>query len=463
MKAGSSARNSASTEFRQKRARWAAPLFYAASAVLIALSLVFLLRLLRSFERDLESRVLQLQRAFSDRELLQPPTVGRVRFSAVEDLVDQYQDDLLTSFTVTKVFAPGGERIIYPFYAPALFAAVAGGNAPPPLRHLAENFPHPLPDDPAGEVRSLPLTSDGQLLGHLLVRVNQTPLRVVRGVIATLSILLVGFVGLFALQFRRQERVLSATTVELEEKRRELVRIERLAMAGQLSANLLHDLKKPVLNIKSEAEELAAADPHSPPPADVAGHIRQQVDLFFGILRESNLERFVRARAESEYVDLNELLDRSLALVKYERHDVEVQRHYTPELPPILAEPVRLIQVFSNLILNAYQAMEGRGRLTLTTWRTGSHAVVEVQDTGSGIPPEYLQKIFLPFFTTKPEGAGTGLGLYITRDIILDLGGDITVQSPETGGTRFRIELPGADEDAAVPPDSSPGLPEPRR
>src|SRR5690606_20707715 len=113
-------------------------------------------------------------------------------------------------------------------------------------------------------------------------------------------------------------------------------------------------------------------------------------------------------------VDVNDLLERSLALVKYEQGSVEINRHYGPELPAVLAEPVRLIQVFSNLVLNACQAMEGKGTLTIISDTTADNNVrVQIVDTGPGVPPEKAGRIFEPFFTTKPVGQGTGLGLYI--------------------------------------------------
>ncbi len=423
---------------------WARRAVYGVSIVLIVVSLVLLDRLRRSFESDLNSRIQHLQRVFADRNLLKTPTNHQIRFAAIEELAAKYEGDgTFKSFTVTKMFGEE-ERIVYPYYAPALFHDPRLG--PPPFEadpSLLENFRHPLPWEPSGDIRALPLRDGAQLLGRVFVRVDEGPLNVVRAVLGSLLGLLVGGVVLFALQFRRQERVISRTTVELEEKRRELVRIERLALAGQLSANILHDLKKPVLNIKSEAEELESEPPSGGlRPEDAARRIRQQVELFFGILRDSSLERFVRAESEREYVDVNEILDRSLALVRYERHDVEVESRYAPALAPVLTVPVRLVQVFSNLILNAYQAMDGRGRLTVTTASTPGRVVVEMRDTGPGIPAKSLEQIFFPFFTTKPEGTGTGLGLYITRDILRDLGGSIRAESPAEGGALFLIELP---------------------
>jgi signal transduction histidine kinase len=245
------------------------------------------------------------------------------------------------------------------------------------------------------------------------------------------------------MQFRQQEITITRTTVELEEKRRELVRLERLALAGQISANIFHDLKKPILNIKNEAEELEPSSPEYP----IASRIRKQIELFFGILRETSLERFVRAGEDTEYVDINDVLDRSVALVQYEQGNVNIERSYESGLPLVFSQPVRLIQVFSNLILNAYQAMEGRGNLVLRSMLEDGGIVVEVQDNGPGIPAESQARIFQPFYTTKPAGQGTGLGLYIVHEIVKDAGGSVSVKSAP-GSTSFRVRLPAATHEA---------------
>jgi two-component system NtrC family sensor kinase len=289
-----------------------------------------------------------------------------------------------------------------------------------------------------------PLISDGLRLGTLQVEVNQAPLRTVSLVIWALGTMLAASLAFLATQFRRQEKVISATTIELEEKRRELVRLERLALAGQLSANILHDLKKPVLNIRNEADEaispLGESSQAEPAPS-VFQRIREQADFFLSMLKEAGFDRFVRAGEEREYVDINELLNRSIALVRYEQSSVQVERNFTTDLPPIFADPVRLIQIFSNLVLNAYQAMGGRGRLEVSTSQMTDFVVVEVVDDGPGIPEGVISHIFEPFYTTKPPGQGTGLGLYIVRDILHDMGAEISLES-RPGRTAFRLVFP---------------------
>lgn len=415
---------------------------YGLMALLAVLSLVVLLRLRDQFETTLTNRVNDLQRVFSSRSLLNTPADHRIIFSDIEAEVAKYENRGDFGFIwIAKAFG-NAQRIVYPFYYPAIETA---GIADP----HTENSSHPVRSGIFERLVSrkhlieLPLIADNDRLGTLYVQVNHGPLRTVSIVIWALGAMLATSLAFLATHFRRQEKVISATTIELEEKRRELVRLERLALAGQLSANILHDLKKPVLNIRNEAvEALQPADSSVSleTPPQVFTRIREQADFFLTILKEGGFDRFVRAQEEREYVDLNELLDRSVALVRYEQASVVITRQYAQDLPAILAEPVRIIQVFSNLILNAYQAMQGHGDLFLKTSREAGAVVVEVIDSGPGIPRELVEQVFEPFYTTKAPGQGTGLGLYIVRDIIRELGGDITLQS-EPGRTVFTMRF----------------------
>lgn len=403
-------------------------------AMVSAGSLAIMVRLARDFELALETRVADLARVFSNISLLRAPGQPQVNFTELEEQVQRFQNQGdFGAITIAKL-TPTGERVVYPFYVPALAPQGEWIVSPP------EQFQNPVPWETAPSVRQLPLVENDVRLGTLYVQLRGNALQTVRVVIAALGALLIAAIGLLVLQFRRQELTISRTTVELEKKRREMVRLERLALAGQLSANLFHDLKKPVLNIKNEVEEMAEGPATS---AGIAGRIRQQVELFFGMVREGALDRFVRADEEREYVDINDLLERSLALVRYEQGDIEVRRQYDLSLAPVLASPVRLIQVFSNLILNAYQALQGKGLLEVSSSRQEASIVVTIQDNGPGIPEDVKPHLFEPFFTTKPAGQGTGLGLYICQDIAQDAGGTIIVES-RPGQTRFTVTVPSA-------------------
>jgi len=121
---------------------------------------------------------------------------------------------------------------------------------------------------------------------------------------------------------------------------------------------------------------------------------------------------------------------------------VRVVKDFDRTLPRIPAHPGELNQVWTNIIDNAVQAMDGAGTLTIRTARDGDRLLVEIGDTGPGIPPELHKRVFEPFFTTKPVGEGTGLGLDISYRIVVNgHGGDITLVSAP-GDTRFQVRLP---------------------
>ncbi len=123
--------------------------------------------------------------------------------------------------------------------------------------------------------------------------------------------------------------------------------------------------------------------------------------------------------------------------------NIIIERHYDPNLPRILSDPPQLRQVILNLLNNAAQAIGQDGTITIITRMAGPDAVeIVIRDTGCGMPPEVLEQIFVPFFSTKPPGLGTGLGLSISHGLIEQLGGHIGVQSAVGQGTTFTITLP---------------------
>jgi signal transduction histidine kinase len=147
-------------------------------------------------------------------------------------------------------------------------------------------------------------------------------------------------------------------------------------------------------------------------------------------------------RAPYQVVDLRELLKSTLVMMSGKLQGFEVVKDFDPELPPIPAYAAELNQVWTNIIDNALSAMAGSGTLTIRTRKDGAYAVVEIGDTGPGIPEEIRRRIFEPFFTTKPIGEGTGLGLDISwRIVVKKHHGDLRVES-EPGNTVFKIVLP---------------------
>ena len=147
-------------------------------------------------------------------------------------------------------------------------------------------------------------------------------------------------------------------------------------------------------------------------------------------------------QAPMQEIDLHHGIDSTLTMLSHKlKKGVEVVRDYDPDLPPVCAYGSELNQAWTNLIDNAVDAMNGKGRLEIHTRREFDNVVVEIADTGSGIPPEIQSRIFEPFFTTKGVGEGTGLGLDIVSRIIRKHHGEIRVAS-KAGDTRFRVCLP---------------------
>ena len=204
----------------------------------------------------------------------------------------------------------------------------------------------------------------------------------------------------------------------------------------------------------ADAEEIAACVGEVRLPAAIRwlsnglelSHLQQEIseavkrisDLLAAAKQYSQMDR-----ASYQTVDLRDLLDSTLLLLNGKMGTgVRVVREYDPDLPPLPVYAAELNQVWTNLIVNALDAMEGSGTLTVRTALDGECALVEIGDTGPGIPEENLSRIFNPFFTTKDVGKGTGLGLDISWKIVVSRHhGDLRVES-RPGDTRFQVRLP---------------------
>ncbi len=398
-------------------------IIYIANIVFLIVGITVLLVLQRSFIRDRDASIESIKGMFSRERVLKGREDIGIKFSQIESIVKINRRNIfIRDLYVSKIIANVGEHLVHPFAYAALY---------PDWRTRLERF------------RREPLVENQTVYGYLYIDLDERPITTVRVATVGLAVLLVVVLVFLMSRLRTQEKVITKTTVELEEKRQEMIRLERLALAGQLTANIFHDIKKPVLNIKHELADFARQMSSIPNGTAQLEGIQRHVDLFFAILRDLNIERFVRVGdREKEYVDVNDMLDRAFQLVKYERGGTEIQKLYATALPPILAHPYRMIQVFSNIILNAFQAMESKGTLTLRTMLTDAGIRIEIADTGPGISPDHLQNIFTPFFTTRSQHDGAGLGLYISKNIIDELQGEITVESSENVGTCFTIVIP---------------------
>jgi signal transduction histidine kinase len=228
----------------------------------------------------------------------------------------------------------------------------------------------------------------------------------------------------------------------VEQSRVQLAQGEKLAATGRLAATFAHEVNNPLQAIYNCLQMMRDFELEPEEQRECLQIAIAEVERLTGtVSRVLDLTR--RRQQEIKPVQLNQVIDRVLALTgKYLQHrHIALQKDLASELPPALAVADELVQVFLNLVLNAADAMPEGGMLRVTS-RLGDDGrlAVALFDTGCGIPPEYLGRIFEPFFSTK-EG-GTGMGLNISSDIIKQHGGEITVKSQVGQGTTFTVRLP---------------------
>lgn len=238
-------------------------------------------------------------------------------------------------------------------------------------------------------------------------------------------------------------------THRLKESQARLIHSEKMSALGRLAASLTHEINNPLQALRSGLTLIQAEVQEAADPAEIV-HDLQLIDQEVKRISDLmwRLREFSRpVQLESAATDLAALLNTILDLTskQMQRHDIQVAAQRDSTVPPIMANPDQLTQVFMNLVLNAIDAMPGGGRLTIALAVDRSRAEapairVAVTDTGTGIAPEVLPRIFEPFYTTKPDG--TGLGLAISFEIIKSLGGEITVTSQLGTGTTFTVILP---------------------
>ncbi len=227
---------------------------------------------------------------------------------------------------------------------------------------------------------------------------------------------------------------------DIETTQRQLIQSEKLASLGQLAAGLAHEINNPLANISINAQMLLQ-DTKDKKIKEKLSKIEGNVDRATRIVK--NLLDFSRTpEFHPHYTDINTLIAKTLDILKHETKKVEVVKELDENLPEVLVDPAQLQQVFINAITNACQAMPNGGKLILRTGRIGDIMEIEVSDTGEGISPENLTKVFDPFFTTRKVGKGTGLGLSISYRIVEKHGGHIDVKSEIGKGTSFIIKLP---------------------
>ncbi len=247
---------------------------------------------------------------------------------------------------------------------------------------------------------------------------------------------------------------LESSLAELRVTHERIQHTDKLATVGEMAAGFAHELSNPLASISAAVELLLRRASEDTPE-------RRHLDIIYRNVTRlqklaSGLSSFARpSEGEHALVDVKGVLEEALLVSQHEfrKRRVSLSAQVAPGLPRVWASPDHLQHAFVNLLRNAAQAVEAKrqtdpgstgGGVIVEAARTPAGVLVSVTDSGVGILPEYRDRLFTPFFTTKPRGQGTGLGLYIVKQIVDDLGGRIEVRSLVGEGTTFRLFLPRA-------------------
>jgi signal transduction histidine kinase len=257
-----------------------------------------------------------------------------------------------------------------------------------------------------------------------------------------------------SIRLAEAQHILLTETEEKLRLERELRHSEKLAALGQIASRLAHEIGTPLNVIQMRAEQLFKRETQSEQDRQLLNVIVAQIERISSFVRQL-LTLARRPEFHPHAVSLNDIVHRVWETIGNQENpsDTTVRLDLTEHLPPVLGDPDQLQQVLLNLTVNAIQALEGSGQVTLSTHfvpaSTGHYGKVEVRviDTGPGIAPEDEAHIFDPFFTTKGAVGGTGLGLAISREIVLSHRGDLRVEGTPGRGSCFIMSLPSAVPD----------------
>jgi len=253
-------------------------------------------------------------------------------------------------------------------------------------------------------------------------------------------------IGLLADAYNSMANALRERDERLKEfTRKKFMESERLALIGQLAANVAHELNNPLQGIVTYSHLLLERNSIDDPTRQSLQKIVVQANRSRDIIR--GLLDFSRQRKPDKTLcNINNLLQESLSFLENQAlmHNIQIITQLDNNLPSIVIDPSQVQRVFINMIVNAAEAMNGNGQLSISTKRDLAKDCIEItfSDSGTGISEENLEKIFDPFFTTKETGHGVGLGLAISYGIIKEHGGTVSVESEVGKGTTFIIRLP---------------------
>ncbi len=241
---------------------------------------------------------------------------------------------------------------------------------------------------------------------------------------------------------RRHEQALAAIEAahaELRRSHEQLLRADRLSSVGEIAAGLAHEIGNPLAGVKGALEIIISRAAEGSPEQEFSALASREIARLEGLIEE--FLRFARPHEPRRSdVDILDVLDRVVSLISREASDRGVSiRVNRMEVPPVSIDLEQMVQVFVNIVLNAVQVSPPGGRVEIAPSTSDGMLAVDVRDEGPGVQPEYLDKIFDPFFSTKKRG--TGLGLSISNRIVQGHGGRIEVQQP-AHGTVIRVLVP---------------------
>ncbi len=250
---------------------------------------------------------------------------------------------------------------------------------------------------------------------------------------------------------RERAKELEGLYENLKAAQDQLIQTEKLASLGKLVSSIAHEINNPLTPILGYSQMLLSHEETDPEKIQrYIEVIYQSADKVKKIVE--NLLSFARKdKPRREYADVNSILRKAVEFREYQLslENIRVVMDLDPELPETMVDSGQLQQVFTNMVLNAYNAISDSesndGKIEIHTESGDGWIEITISDTGPGIPEEVLNKIFDPFFTTKPTGLGTGLGLSVSYGIIKEHGGDILVESEEGKGTTFIVRIPVLD------------------
>jgi two-component system NtrC family sensor kinase len=233
--------------------------------------------------------------------------------------------------------------------------------------------------------------------------------------------------------------------------RSKIMESERLAIIGQLAAGVAHELNNPLQGIVTYSHLLLETMPNEEWSKGNLEKIVTQANRCRDIVR--GLLDFSRQRKPNKTLyDVNKVLRECVSLLENQAlfHNIQIKEALDPKLPMTVIDPSQIERVFMNIIINAAEAMDGKGLLALTTRLDPVEHFIDVKftDTGPGITKENLERIFSPFFTTKDAGHGVGLGLAISYGIVREHKGTILVESEVGKGTTFTVRIPVTEEES---------------